>query len=189
MFGENIIDHARSLDTFRVGSQYHQAFLRVIYRHPKTAFDIIAFKIFEQFGGLDSIRFVGLIGDTKEGGKCFAQRRQADLKLVNQDVFYVNSLAPRSPRGQLKFGGGNDRVLHQKIIFGFGDHLLLALAQRHCQSLRQFLHALCDYCRERLIGLVVYKLNDTDQIIRTSVDNRCNQHLLGAVTGTLIDIL
>ena len=65
----------------------------------------------------------------------------------------------------------------------------MVLAHRHRHGLRQFLHALFDHHSKRNTRLVIDDLDDANQIAACCIQYRCNQHLLGAVSGALVYFL
>ncbi len=111
-----------------------------------------------------------------------------DLEFVDQHFLDVDSLAAGGAGRQFEFRRREHRVGHQMVVFCFDCGNLLALAQCHRHALRQLLYAFLDHRRKRGAGLVVDDLDDADQVAAV-IQNRRDQHLLGAVARALVHFL
>ncbi len=113
-----------------------------------------------------------------------------DLEFVDQHVFDVQILAPRRPGGELHFFGRQHGIGNQVIVFAAQHRRrAAALAQGDLQSLAQVRRTFFGNGRKGLAALGVDDLHDANQFVGSAVYDRRHQHLLGAVAGSLVDLL
>jgi len=118
-----------------------------------------------------------------------ADRGNLDLELLDEHHFDVDSFLARRPGRELELRGGDHGVAHQKVVLRLEDLRLLALLERNGQRLAEFRDPLLGQLSERHAGSVVDQLDDAHEFAAPRLRNGRDQHLLGAITGALVDFL
>src|SRR6185503_11217044 len=176
-------------DALGVEAHHDQPLLRFVDRQPLVRFHVLALQILEQVHRLDPVWLVGLVGHAEELGERRADRRDLDLEFLGQHLLDVDRFLARLARGELELARREHRVGDEVVVFGLDGRGLLALLEGDRQGLRKLDHALLGEHAEGRPRLVVDDLDHADQLGAAGLDDRRDQHLLGAIAGALVDLL
>src|SRR5712692_2610314 len=186
---KDILDDSGTLHPFGVKAKDDQTFFRFLDRYPLVGFDVVALQVFQQIHRFDAIGLERFVRHPEKLGKRRADRWNLDLELLDQHRFDVDCLLARRPGCELELRGRDYGIAHKKIVFRLEDLRLLALLERNGQRLTEFGYPLLGKLAERHAGSVVDQLDHADEFAAARLRNGRDQHLLGAITGALVDLL
>src|SRR6266852_757960 len=186
---KDILDDSGTLHPLGVKAKDDQTFFRFLDRYPLVGFDVIAFQVFQQVHRFDAIGLERFVRHPEKLRKGRANRRNLDLELFDHHRFDVDGLLACRPGCELELRGRDHGIAHQKVVLCLEDLRLLALLEGDGQRLTEFRNPLLGKLSERHAGSVVDQLDHADEFAAARLRNGRNQHLLGAITGALVDFL